>query len=157
MHLLGEKLCGCSSFFFSRLSFILLCKPQMHGSETRFCQQTSSAAFPALKELVFCCHLSMLPFQSLWKIEDSPESAQGRHQRAISGLIDSCWQRWEDFCYLPAASFQVHRVHPAERTTQVKVADQKHQETSGFGRGHMTQANILSQDALTHSTSWQWR
>lgn len=143
--------------FFIRLSFILQCKTQVHGSETRFCQKPSSAAFSTSKEPEFYGHLSALPFQSLWKTADSPELAQGHHQRARPGLIDSCWQRWEDFCYLPAASFQVHRACPAEGTTEVTMEDPKHQETSGFGRRCTTQANSSCRGHLTCGTSWRWQ
>lgn len=115
----------------------------------------SQATFSTSKEPEFYCYLSVLPFWSFWKTKNSPELTQGHHRRVRPGLTDLCWQRWEDFCYLPAAFFQVHRAFPAERTTEVKMVDQEHEETSEFGRGHTTQANSFSRAWLSHGTSWQ--
>lgn len=133
-YLLRKKLCGCSSIP-SSFGFLLLSSANhrhVHLREVlptaKLCCIFNIKGTCAL--LLFVCAALPIPLEGC----SSPELALGHHRRARSCLIDLCWQRWADFYCLPAASFQVRRVNPAEGTTEVNMV------TSGFGRGHTTQA-----------------
>lgn len=126
-----KKICGYSSIP-APLSFLLLFSTTNHRCmDPRLGFQHSQALlrFQHYKNINFSVIYLCCPSNPPERLENSPELRQGHHQRARSCLIDLCWQRWEDFCYPPAASFQEHTAYPAKSTTKVKVVEQEHQET----------------------------